>query len=241
MFVFPAPKDTNSHRAVLICPGGGYSRYSMNNEGFDWVSYFHSQGMTVAVLKYTLPHGNPALPGRDAAQAMRILKERSAQWQVNPDSIGVMGFSAGGHLAATLTTTKDASVRPAFSILYYPVISMQKGLTHTRSHNELMTDSATLATEIEYSNELRVDGNTPPTIIFHSNTDHTVSPLNSIAFYTAMLKAERQCTLHLYPTGRHGWGFRSTFQYHDQMLAELTRWLNTSLLKTDTTPEPLKK
>lgn len=233
MAVFPAPADQRTGRAVIICPGGGYTHHAMDHEGFDWIPFFHSQGVAVAVLKYTLPHGNRTLPERDAEQAMRIMKQRAAEWGFNPDSIGVMGFSAGGHFAATLTTTKNASVRPAFSILFYPVISMQKELTHLGSHHALLTDTASVETENAYSNEMRVDGNTPPTIIFHSNDDRTVSPMNSVAFYSAMLKAERQCALHFYPTGRHGWGFRTTFTYHDQMTNELAHWLNTALQTTD--------
>ncbi len=237
MAVFPAPNDDkHTGRAVIICPGGGYSHHAVDHEGFDWVPFFHQQGITVAVLKYTLPHGNRTLPGRDAGQAMRIMKQRATEWGFLPDSIGIMGFSAGGHLAATLTTTKDADIRPAFSILFYPVISMQKALTHLGSHNALLTETASYETECEYSNEMRVDSHTPPTIIFHSNDDRTVSPVNSIDFYSAMLKAERQCSLHCYPTGRHGWGFRTTFGFHDQMTDELSRWLNTALNITDTKP-----
>ncbi len=111
-----------------------------------------------------------------------------------------------------------------------------KALTHLGSHNALLTDTASYETECEYSNEMRVDSHTPPTIIFHSNDDRTVSPMNSIDFYSAMLKAERQCSLHCYPTGRHGWGFRTTFGFHDQMTDELSRWLNTALNITDTKP-----
>ncbi len=234
MAVFPAPADKRTGRAVIICPGGGYSHHAMEHEGFDWIPFFHSQGMAVAVLKYTLPHGNRTLPSRDTEQAMRIMKKRATEWGINPDSIGVMGFSAGGHLAATLTTTKNASVRPAFSILFYPVISMQKELTHLGSHHALLTDTASAATECEYSNEMRVDSNTPPTILFHSNDDRAVTPMNSIAFYSAMQKAERPCSMHIYPTGRHGWGFRSTFAFHDQMTCELARWLSTALPTADT-------
>lgn len=225
LHVFPAPKDNNCGRAVIMCPGGGYARYSMNNEGFDWVPFFHSLGYSVAVLKYALPHGDPSLPTRDVEQAMRVMRQKAGEWGIHADSIGIMGFSAGGHLASTLTVTDKAEVRPAFSILFYPVITMNRSYTHLRSHDELMTQDATPELEAQYSSEQHVTADTPPTFLVMSNDDRTVLPKNGVMFYLAMLEKNRPASLHIYPTGRHGWGFRDTFRYHSQMLDELTTWL----------------
>lgn len=241
MFVFPADRRNNCGKSVIICPGGGYARYSMNNEGFDWIPFFRGLGFTVAVLKYTLPDGNPDLPLKDAEQAMRVMKSHGGEWGVNPDSVGIMGFSAGGHLASMLTVTEKDDVRPAFAILFYPVISMKEGITHVRSHNELMTAEASAETERRFSSELHVGPKTPPVFIACSNDDHTVKPKNAATFYMAMLDNERNCSLHVYPTGRHGWGFRDSFVYHDQMVSELTRWIMCAMNKQDNKPEAVRK
>ncbi|MBQ7512309.1 MAG: alpha/beta hydrolase [Prevotella sp.] len=227
MHVFPADDSNNCHRAVILCPGGGYARHSLNNEGFDWVPFFRDMGYTTIVLRYRLPAGNPELPVADAEQAMRIVRARATEWGIDPHQVGIMGFSAGGHLASTLTVTRKADVRPDFSLLFYPVITMDRSYTHMRSHNELMTEGATAELERQYSSEQQVDNQTPPVFLALSNDDRTVLPKNAVMFYLAMMEHNRPASLHIYPTGRHGWGFRDTFVYHEQMTTELKKWLET--------------
>lgn len=227
MHVFPIAADSiNSHTAIVLCPGGGYSRLSMSNEGYDWVPFFHSLGITPIVLEYRMPHGDPTIPVCDAEKAMRTARERSAEWNVNPRKVGIMGFSAGGHLASTITVSKDSIVRPDFSVLFYPVVSMCEDYMHRRSHNELLGEDASEEMNWRYSAERHVTEQTPPVFLALSNDDRTVLPLNSTRFYEAMLANNRPCSLHIYPTGRHGWGFRDTFLYHEQMKAELIQWLH---------------
>lgn len=226
MHVFPANSDNNCHCAVILCPGGGYARLSMNNEGFDWVPFFREQGFTAVVLEYRMPKSDPTIPVGDASQAMRTLRQRAAEWGVDPHRVGIMGFSAGGHLASTITVSQDSLVRPDFSVLFYPVVSMCEEYMHCRSHNELLGENASEETNRRYSAERHVTEQTPPTFIVLSGDDRTVCPLNSIRLYEAMLQKNRPASLHIYPTGRHGWGFRDTFRHHEQMKSELSEWLN---------------
>lgn len=237
LHVFPAEVSNNCGRAVILCPGGGYARYSLNNEGFDWVPFFRGMGYTTMVLRYALPHGNAQLPVRDVEQAMRVARRNAGKWNISPEKIGIMGFSAGGHLASMLTVTDKADIRPYFSILFYPVITMDRSYTHLRSHDELMTQDATEETERAFSSEQHVSADTPPTFLAMSNDDRTVLPKNGVMFYLAMLEHNRPASLHVYPTGRHGWGFRDTFRYHSQMVEELSTWLQFLEVKE----EPKKK
>lgn len=229
LIVFPVNnKKQNTDFAgtcVMLCPGGGYSRLVMENEGYDWVEYFHSLGISIAILKYTMPHSNPSIPINDAKDGIKILREKAPIWGLNPQRIGIMGFSAGGHLASMITTTTDSITRPNFSILMYPVITMSENFMHKRSHNEFLGEDASKATELKYSADKRVDENTPPVFLALSNDDRNVNPMNSIKFYEAMLTHNRPCSMHIYPCGRHGWGFRKEFVYHEQMLNELTQWI----------------
>ena len=230
MHVFPIAADsTNTHTAIVLCPGGGYARLSMSNEGYDWVPFFHSLGITPIVLEYRMPHGDPTIPVGDAEKAMRTVRKRAVEWGINPRRVGIMGFSAGGHLASTITVSNDSLVRPDFSVLFYPVVSMCEDYMHRRSHNELLGDDASEEVNQRYSAERHVSDTTPPVFLALSGDDRTVYPLNSIRFYEAMLAKNRPCALHLYPTGRHGWGFRQTFTYHQQMTSELTAWLQHAL------------
>ena len=136
-----------------------------------------------------------------------------------------MGFSAGGHLASTLMVSDKASVRPNFGILFYPVISMKKELTHLGSHNHLLGENASEELENRYSNELHVSDQTPPAYIALSRDDPEVKPQNAIRFYEEMRAKNRPITLHVYPSGGHGWGYKLTFDYHRQMLDDLGNWL----------------
>lgn len=227
MHVFPADTANNNNRAIVLCPGGGYSKLSMKNEGYNWVPYFRSLGMTTVILQYRMPKGNPEIPIGDAAKAMMTVRENAKKWNIDPKQVGIMGFSAGGHLASMITVSNDTLVRPDFSVLFYPVITMSEEFMHRRSHNELLGENASDETNRKYSSEQLVSDHTPPTFIALSNDDRTVHPLNSLRFYEAMVGRNLKVSLHIYPSGRHGWGFRDTFLYHEQMKNEMKRWLET--------------
>ena len=146
------PKNP-SGRAVVDCPGGGYSHLAMDHEGHQWAEYFNKQGIALIVLKYRMPNGDRTLPISDAEAAMKIVRDSADVWNLNPRDIGIMGSSAGGHLASTIATHAKPELRPDFQILFYPVITMDKSYTHMGSHNSLLGKDASAELEKEYSNE----------------------------------------------------------------------------------------
>jgi acetyl esterase/lipase len=218
-----------SGRAVIGCPGGGYSHLSLQNEGHDWASFFNRQGIAYFVLTYRMPNGDREIPMSDGRKAIRTVRDSAYVWGINPRDVGMMGFSAGGHLASTMATHNEFYERPSFSILFYPVISMNERETHKGScvgflGTEGQKDEALVKA---FSNYRAVRRHlTPPAIILLANDDRAVPPVtNGIAYYSSMRRAGNECALHVYPTGGHGFGMNPKFAYHDQMLNDLTQWL----------------
>lgn len=212
-------------RAVVILPGGGYSHHAMEHEGHQWAPFFNQQGIAVAVLKYSLPDGDRNIPMNDVKTTFRTLRDNAADWKINPSDIGIMGFSAGGHLASTIATHTEGAEKPDFQILFYPVVSLDPAITHAGTRTGFLGKNPDATAQQEYSNANAVNAATPPAIIFHSNDDRAVSPMNSIGYYTALQKSGVSASLHIYPVGGHGWGYRGTFPFHDQVLEELGAWL----------------
>lgn len=212
--------------AVIMCPGGGYSHQASGHEGHDMAQWFNAQGVTYVVLKYRIPQGNPRLPLEDAGTAVKLVRSHADEWGVNPSKIGIMGASAGGHLASMLATHySDSLSRPDFQVLFYPVVSMDPAVTHMGSHNNLIGKDATKALEDEYSNEKKVNSATPQAFIMLSSDDGAVIPANSINYYNALIANKVPVAMHIYPTGGHGWGFRDSFPYKRQWTGELEKWL----------------
>ncbi len=224
--IFRAPDSTATGRAVLILPGGGYRILSMQHEGTDWVPFFHSLGITVAVLGYSMPDGDRNLPVGDALDAMSYLRTHAADLGVNPAEIGIMGFSAGGHLATVIATQAPADLRPDFQVLFYPVVSMMPGLAHRGSHDALLGADAPDPLERAYSSELNVDSLTPRGILLLSADDKGVDPANSISYFEALRNAGVPASLHIYPSGGHGWGL-CDFPWMEAVLDELQMWLRS--------------
>lgn len=222
----PAP-ELATGRAVVACPGGGYSHLAVEHEGYDWAPYFNKQGIALIVLKYRMPKGDCTLPVSDAEAAMKIVRDSADVWNLNPNDIGIMGSSAGGHLASTIATHARPEIRPNFQILFYPVITMDKSYTHMGSHNNFLGKDASAESETEYSNEKQVTKETPRAFIVYSDDDKTVAPANGVNYYLALNKNNVPATLHIYPSGGHGWGIRESFLYKNEMLNELTVWLRS--------------
>ena len=210
-------------QAVVVCPGGGYRYLSYEWEGTEIANWLNAHGIAAIVLKYRLPDDDsnvePKLsPLLDAQRAMRLTRHHATEWGIDPARVGVMGFSAGGHLASTLGTHFDLgnanasdpvdrlSSRPDFMILMYPVVTMLEGVAHAGSRRMLLGDSPSDADLRMYSNELQVTDATPPTFIVHSQDDATVPVANSIGFYEALLAHKVPVEMHLYPYGGHGFG-----------------------------------
>ena len=215
-------------RAVVACPGGGYAVLSNTHEGAAWHEFFNGKGIAFALVNYRIPHGDRTLPLTDAENAMRVMRDSAARWQLNPRDIGIMGSSAGGHLASTIATHTPYETRPDFQILIYPVITMGPG-THQGSLDGLLGDQQKDQELVRlYSNELQVKSHlTPPAIIILADDDALVPPVpNAIAYYTAMRNAGNSCSLHIYPSGGHGFGYMPFFAYREQMLSDLSAWLD---------------
>ena len=222
----PAP-ELATGRAVVACPGGGYSGLAVNHEGYDWAPYFNKQGIALIVLKYRMPKGDRTLPISDAEAAMKMVRDSADVWNLNPNDIGIMGSSAGGHLASTIATHAPEALRPNFQILFYPVITMDKSFTHMGSHDNLLGKDASADLEKEFSNEKQVTKETPRAFIVYSDDDKVVPPANGVNYYLALNKKGVPSVLHIYPTGGHGWGIREDFLYKSEMLNELTSWLRS--------------
>ena len=208
--------------AIVACPGGGYVRLATAHEGHDMAAWFNAQGITYAVLKYRMPNTHHDVPLSDALQAIRIMKQHADEWKFN--KVGIMGSSAGGHLASTAATHFTEDSRPDFQILFYPVVSMINP-THQGSKDNLLGKTPSEEMLNLYSNERQVTPQTPPAFIMHSSDDKAVPVSNSVDYYTALVKNGVPASLHIYPIGGHGWGFRDNFIYKRQWTGELEKWL----------------
>jgi acetyl esterase/lipase len=214
-------------RAVVICPGGGYGFLAIDHEGHDWAPFFNRQGMVVVVLRYRMPRGNCDVPRSDAEEALRMVRRNAKQWHIDPRQVGIMGFSAGGHLASTVATHATGDARPDFQLLFYPVVTMDPAHTHKGSHDNLLGKKPKKKLERELSNELQVTRATPRAFIALSDDDDLVQPINSANYWQECLRHDVPATLHVYPTGGHGWGYRESFDYHVELLLEIKAWIES--------------
>ena len=209
--------QTSSGKAIVGVPGGGYSVLSNSHEGYLASDWLNQQGIAYFVVNYRLPDGDRTKPMGDVEQGIRIVRDSAQVWGINPHDVGIMGFSAGGHLASVISTHSDFDVRPDFTILFYPVISMDPNLVRDFSTDKAVRRHLT-----------------PPAIIIMASDDRLVPPVtNGVAYYSAMRNAGNECAMYIYPTGDHGFGFGPWFKYHDQMLTDLGNWL-----KARHTPQP---
>lgn len=226
--------------SVIICPGGGYGILAFDKEGTRVAEEMNKWGITAFVLKYRLPDDTSNIdrsiaPLMDAQQAIRLVRSKATEWGLKKDKIGIMGFSAGGHLASTAAThfnrkadatNKDTtSVRPDFAILVYPVISFDSTITHKGSRNNLVGATASADQIKRFSNELQVTAKTPPSFLVHAGDDGAVPVENSIRYYQACVKYKVPAEMHLYPKGGHGFGmFNKTTS--DNWMERLKNWLS---------------
>lgn len=227
---------------IIAIPGGGYAHAAMAKEGTGWTKFFNAQCIAYISLMYRMPNGNRNTPISDAENAIRIVRDSAKVWNIDSNKVGIMGSSAGGHLASTIATHADSTSLPDFQILFYPVITMVKD-THNGSKAKFLgkdKDDENIARL--YSNELQVKkGKTPPALILLASDDIVVPPLtNGIAYYESLLKANIPAALFCYPTGGHGFGSDKSFKYHQQMLTDISAWLNLNIC-IDTRQEVTKK
>ena len=235
--IYLPDKDKATGTAVIICPGGGYSVIVYQGEGISTAKEFAKNGIVAFVLKYRLPDDSTMEdkkigPLQDTQQAIKVVRENAAKWSVDPNKIGIMGFSAGGHLASTEATHfksaliengNNTSLRPDFQILVYPVISMQDKLTHTGSRSQLLGNNPSKETVDIFSNELQVDETTPPAYITHAADDKTVDVDNSINYFESLRHHNISVEMHIYPKGGHGFVFG-----HQGWMNPLFKWMTDS-------------
>ncbi len=235
--IYLPEKEMSGGAAVVICPGGGYSVIVYQGEGILTAKEFAKNGVAAFVLKYRLPDDSTMPdkkigPLQDAQQAIKVVRENADRWGVDPNKIGIMGFSAGGHLASTEATHFEkpliengnhTNLRPDFQILVYPVISMQDNLTHPDSRNNLLGENPRKEIIDQFSNELQVDDNTPPAYITHAGDDNLVDVDNSIIYFEKLRHRHIAAELHIYQNGGHGFIFR-----HEGWMDPLFKWMKDS-------------
>lgn len=236
--VYQPVADKANGTAVIVCPGGGYGHLAVGHEGHDLGEFFKSLGVTAFVLKYRIsPRYQHPAPLNDAQRAIRLVRARAETWKLDPKRIGIMGFSAGGHLASTAGTHFDAgdpqakdpvdrvSCRPDFLILCYPVISLNSEYAHVGSRKNLLGKDADAKLVQSLSNETQVSDQTPPAFLFHTDADTGVRPENSVLFYLALKKHKIPAELHIYEHGRHGLGLAAKDPILSTWSARLADWM----------------
>jgi acetyl esterase/lipase len=244
LFLYRPAAAQATDAAIVVCPGGGYGHLAMEKEGTKTAEWLNSFGVTALVLRYRhagTGHMHPT-PMLDGQRAIRTVRARAGEWGIDPQKIGVMGFSAGGHLASTLGTHFDAgdpsaadpidraSCRPDFMILCYPVISLVADCTHTGSRDNLLGKKPDAELVRSLSNEFQVTGDTPPAFLFHADEDHYVPTENSIAFYLALRHAGVPAELHVYRNGGHGVGLADSIPGTSDWPARCRAWIETQIL-----------
>jgi len=236
--IFQAQKTTDANAAVIIFPGGGYRINAIDHEGLFVAKKFNEFGITAFVVKYRTPDDmsmekREIGPLQDAQQAIKVVRQRAKEWNINPDRIGIMGFSAGGHLASTagthfnspvISNTENVSLRPDFMMLIYPVISFQDSITHIGSRDLLLGKNPSREKMDYYSNELQITSKTPPAFLVHASDDGAVNPLNSIVFYENLIRHQVPAELHIYQKGGHGFGMNNKFTA-DQWMERCRNWM----------------
>ncbi len=242
IYIFLPPREKATGTAVLICPGGGYAALAFGHEGNAIASWLNDNGIAGIILKYRLPSDlimkdKSIGPLQDAQEAMRIIRRNAVAWNIDPKKVGVIGFSAGGHLASTLSThyadkvydvADTISARPDFSLLIYPVITMDSSFTHAGSRKNLIGDKPSDEAIKSFSNELQVNEKTPPAFMVHSADDQTVPVKNSIVYYEQLVKYKIPSELHIFQKGGHGYGLGGSKDTQSAWPGLCINWLKAS-------------
>jgi acetyl esterase/lipase len=234
------PSQNANGTAVVICPGGGYWNASIVKEGYAVARKFNEWGVAAFVLKYRIPNDSAMkdrkiAPLQDAQRAIQLVRMHAKEWNVDANKVGIIGFSAGGHLASTAATHFDQSyidnknqinLRPDFAILIYPVISFQDSIAHTGSRDQLIGKKPGKKILDSFSNELQVTAKSPPTFLVHASDDDGVSVMNSVTFYEALLRYKIPAEMHLYKGGGHGFGLQNPTT-KDEWMERCKNWMQS--------------
>ena len=235
LFIYEANPAKATGQAVVICPGGGYRLLAMGHEGHQYAEWMAENGITTAVLKYRLPNTTPQVPMEDAAEALRYMREEY-RGKASIKQLGIMGFSAGGHLAASTAvgclkangdTSARAALRPDFAVLFYPVITGNPSQMHKGSYDKLLGSDRTQELTDKWSPELVAGKDAPQTLLILSSDDATVPPINSTKFYNTLKELGVPASITILPSGGHGWGFRDSFKYKAVWQEAMLQWLES--------------
>jgi acetyl esterase/lipase len=243
--LFLPAKEKANGTAVVICPGGGYWITSIVKEGFAVARQFNEWGVAAFVLNYRIPNDSSMIdkkigPLQDAQRAMELVRTHAKEWNVDANKVGIMGFSAGGHLASTAAThfnksyidNNNVSLRPDFAILIYPVISFQNNIGHIGSRDQLIGKDPSKELTDLFSNEMQVTAQTPPTFLVHATDDDVVPVMNSISFYEALLKYKIPAEMHIYKSGGHGFGMDNPTT-KDKWMERCKNWMQSMKLLSE--------
>ena len=226
LYVYNAEPSKATGQAVVICPGGGYAKLSMDQEGYLMAQWLAKNGIAAFVLEYRLPNAHKEVPLEDAVEAIRTVRKKAKKYNVDPSKVGIMGFSAGGHLAASASNIPAVKDRPNFSILFYPVVIANHYTSHVGSFRNLLGKGFNQADADDFSMEKLASENTPPTILLLSDDDATVPAAGAAMYYAALRYHGVKATMYVFPEGGHGWGNYDKFSYQKEWQHLLLRWLN---------------
>ena len=226
LYVYNADPAKATGQAGVICPGGGYAKLSMDQEGYLMAQWLAKNGIAAFVLEYRLPNGHREVPLEDTVEAIRIVRKKAKKFNIDPAKVGVMGFSAGGHLAASVSNIPPVEDRPNFSILFYPVVIANHYTSHSGSFRNLLGKGFAQADADEFSMDKLASENTPPTILLLSDDDATVPAAGAAMYYASLRYHGVRAAMYVFPEGKHGWGNYAKFSYQKEWQHLLLRWLN---------------
>ena len=226
LYVYNADPAKATGQAVVICPGGGYAKLSMDQEGYLMAQWLAKNGIAAFVLEYRLPNAHKEVPLEDTVEAIRFVRKKAKKYNIDPKKVGVMGFSAGGHLAASASNIPPVEDRPNFSVLFYPVVIANHYTSHVGSFRNLLGKGFNQADADDFSMEKLASENTPPTILLLSDDDATVPAAGAAMYYAALRYHGVKASMYVFPEGGHGWGNYDKFSYQKEWQHLLLRWLS---------------
>lgn len=226
MYVYLFDNVHHSSKAVIILGGGGFNHVNLEHEGHQFAKWLNSIGVVGIVLNYRLPNREKEVTEIDLREAVKTVRARSGEWNIDKSNIGAAGFSIGGHAVSLVATREESDSKLDFTMYFYAVMNMSDDLTHMPSREKLLGNNPDKEDIEYYSSVDHISISTPKALIMASNDDKVVSPFNSVYYYKGLKKYDISASLHIFPSGGHGWGMKSDFPYHTQMLDLVKAWLN---------------
>lgn len=226
LYIFQPSGGRSKNRGILVIPGGGFSKVCIPDDGFDMARFFRDAGYTAVVIKYRLPNlGHFEIPLEDAVEGLRYMRRNAAELGIDAGSVGLIGSSAGGYLGAYVSTAAPLEDRPAYAVLIYPVITGETWQTHQGTFRYLLGDDRTPKQTDEFSLQNRVDETTPPTMIFVGDDDTTAPSISPVLYYKALKRYGVPASLHVYPSGVHGWAGDAGYRYMNDCMQSIYDWI----------------